>query len=667
MIKFNNLKISTKIIISVFILLVLSFVSIGYFIIKTARKTFSEEITKQIMAVVSTIEKSLDGTAKTTEFISEESIKSAYQMLSNEANSFNALLTEIYSVYYNQGEDETTLSFRISNLIIKKGFLNTGFAFAIKKDGSFAVTPKYTRGNRDNSPYVSKMLENFNGEMSYEIETEKGKEKLYAAYRYFIQLDWIVVIAVPEKELLESARVLKSKMDETVTDIIKKTKIGTTGYFYAMDLNGNLVIHPNQKFENTSIYQYDFAKDMIKNKNGVVRYKWEGKYKVVAYKYYPPKNFIIAGGFYEDEFIGTAIKRIKLIFTGASIIVVLIFIVMLRIIFKANVLNPIDKLQSHFQLIAAGDLRNTLEVKNRDEIGVIIENVNRMTEQMNSAFSRVSRATEEVASASSALSTSVNEISKGAGSQAERVSQVEVAVHEMSATIQEISHNVEGINMEINTVRSSADKGREILDETVGSINTLSESVIQTGESIKNLGTSSQQISDILRVISEIADQTNLLALNAAIEAARAGEHGRGFAVVADEVRKLAERTGNATKEIDSMIGNIQKEVGNSVRDMDKGVKLAEEGSIMVGNLKVSLMEIIDGVVNIADKISAVATAVDEQSATSQEISSTMGGIAAVASKNASIAQENFNRAEELKRCADELKAIVSNFRFKER
>lgn len=666
MFKFNNMKISTKIVLSVLILLVLSFVSIGYFIIKTSKKTFSEEIANQIMAEVSTIEKSLDGTLETAKFISEQSIKSAYQMLSNEANSFNAVLMDIYSVYAGQGEDETTLSFRVSNLIIKKEFLNTGFAFAVKKDGSFAVKPKYSKENRDNSPYINKMLENFTGEMSYEIKTEKGKETIYAAYRYFIQLDWIIVVAVPEQELLENSRTLQTKMDETITDTIKKTKIGSTGYFYAMDMKGNLVIHPNPKVENTSIYQYDFAKEMIKNKTGVVRYKWEGKDKIMAYKYYPPKDFIIAGGSYEDEFIGPTVKRVRLIFIVSSIVVVIIFMILVRIIFKVYVLNPIDRLQQHFKIISSGDLRDTIEVKNRDEIGTIIENVNDMSDQMNIAFCGVNRATEEVASASSALSISVDEISKGAGSQADRVSQVEVAVHQMSATIQEISQNVEGVTMEINTVKDSADTGRKILDDTVGSINTLSDSVIQTGESIQKLGDSSQQISEILRVISEIADQTNLLALNAAIEAARAGEHGRGFAVVADEVRKLAERTGNATKEIDAMIGNIQKEVDNSVEDMDKGVKLAEEGTIMVGNLKVSLMEIIDGVVNIADKITAVATAVDEQSATSQEISSTMADIAAVASENAAIAQENFNRSEELSKCAEDLKAIVSKFKLKE-
>ncbi|WP_168902629.1 methyl-accepting chemotaxis protein [Deferribacter desulfuricans] len=457
---------------------------------------------------------------------------------------------------------------------------------------------------------------------------------------------------------------IKNETIEKIKSVIKHTKIGKTGYYYIMDSKGVLIVHP--KLEGKSIAKYDFIQEMLHKKTGVIRYPWEGKYKIVSYTYYPEMDWIIAGGSYEDEFIGPTIKATIGTFVITSVITFFILLIILRFVFNYNINKPISELESLFSKIAQGDLTQTLKVKSKNEIGRIIEHVNNMIKQMNKALCEVSHSTKSVTSSSEALSASSNQMSAGAESQAERVSSVEVAVQEMTATITEISQNLEEVNREINLIKESAETGSKVIEETVSGIENLSDNVINSADKIKELGKASEQIGEILQVISDIADQTNLLALNAAIEAARAGEHGRGFAVVADEVRKLAERTAKATGEIDEMIRSIQNEVQSSVVQMDKGAKLAQDGSELVRNLRVSLEKIINGVLTVADKIGAVATAVEQQSATSQEIASNMAEIATISQENASIAQENYNQAEMLKELAIKLQNVVDSFKLLE-
>jgi methyl-accepting chemotaxis protein len=187
--------------------------------------------------------------------------------------------------------------------------------------------------------------------------------------------------------------------------------------------------------------------------------------------------------------------------------------------------------------------------------------------------------------------------------------------------------------------------------------------VNESATAIKELGRSSEKIGEIIGVIDDIADQTNLLALNAAIEAARAGEQGRGFAVVADEVRKLAERTTTATKEIASMIKGIQSETGNAVGSMEKGTKEVEDGKLLADKAGDALREILDGNQKLTDMIQQIATAATEQSSAAEEISKNVEQVSVTAKESATGNQQAAKAAEDLSGQAEELNRIVSQFK----
>jgi methyl-accepting chemotaxis protein len=301
----------------------------------------------------------------------------------------------------------------------------------------------------------------------------------------------------------------------------------------------------------------------------------------------------------------------------------------------------------------------------KDEVGSIGDDMNCMTANINNTLSQVKTAANDVNVNSESLSESGNTLSEAIRAQSERTANVERSIQEILTSFDEVSENIIEISSEITIIRSSAQEGQVVLDDTVKGIGNLSETVLNTSDTIDNLGESSKQIIEIVSVISDIADQTNLLALNAAIEAARAGEHGRGFAVVADEVRKLAERTVTATTEITNMTNGINMDVAKSVDDMKKGAALAKEGVELAANLQESLELIIRGVVETAGKIEAISVAIEQQNRSSKKISEDSSEIARFSKKNAEIAAGNRQQAEMLNDLAHKLLGTVEEFRLK--
>ena len=355
--------------------------------------------------------------------------------------------------------------------------------------------------------------------------------------------------------------------------------------------------------------------------------------------------------------------------TGIMMAVMVAVVGIIAYLMRKLVVTPLRGMVELTKDIAQGegDLTKRIIVNRKDEIGELARWFNAFIERIQGLIGNVVDITAKVASAAVELSATSEQMAKGVASQTSRTTQAASAIEEMSATVTEVAKNSGKAADTSRAAVGTAEQGRSAVVETIDGMRRISQSVEQTAGIVRALGQSSDQIGEIVRVIEEIADQTNLLALNAAIEAARAGEQGRGFAVVADEVRKLAERTTKATKEIGEKIRRIQNDTQGAVSAMEEGTTKVAEGVVLSNKTGDALVKVAEMVRQTSDMIQQIAVAAEEQSVTTQHMASDIETVAMVAKETSAGAGQLALASRELSGLAVSLEKHLGGFKISDK
>ncbi|GFE60465.1 methyl-accepting chemotaxis protein [Geobacter sp. AOG2] len=321
--------------------------------------------------------------------------------------------------------------------------------------------------------------------------------------------------------------------------------------------------------------------------------------------------------------------------------------------------RKVDELSS-----GAGDLTTVIQVSSDDEIGHLAVGINKLISKIHNIMAQIAQNAGALSSSADQLLTTSQKMTTGIEDAVTQTDTVATASEEMAATSGAIAANCTAAAEESDKANDFATAGAQVVEKTMEVMARIADKVRESAETIESLGSRSDQIGEIVGTIEDIADQTNLLALNAAIEAARAGEQGRGFAVVADEVRALAERTTKATHEIGKMIKAIQNETKNAVTTMEEGVREVEAGTGEAARSGEAIFEIIEQIRAVVSQVNQIATAAEQQTATTSEISGNIQRVTTVVQGAAHGAQQSADAAKQLAVLAHDLKQLVGQFKL---
>ena len=328
------------------------------------------------------------------------------------------------------------------------------------------------------------------------------------------------------------------------------------------------------------------------------------------------------------------------------------------------VVIPVEKVRDAVKQVERdNDLKLRVDYRSSDEVGEMVVAFNAMMGKLQTSFVDIRGRVKEVNDAVDNFSTAAQQVAASSASQSSSTSAMAASVEEMTVSINTVSSSAGDAQAMAQHAGEISTEGSEIIEHTALEMSTIAEIVAQASHVIQTLGEDSQQISSVVQVIKEVADQTNLLALNAAIEAARAGEQGRGFAVVADEVRKLAERTAQSTGDISTMIGKMQVSSKEAVEEMRRVVTQVESGQTLAQEAGERIHAILEESKQVSNAVTEISNALKEQSQASSDIAKHVESIAQMTDENNAAAEEAASGATRLSQLANEVGSILAQFK----
>lgn len=510
------------------------------------------------------------------------------------------------------------------------------------------------------------------------LESKIMKEKQDAT-RHIVELT-LGILEQQDAEVKAGLMTLEAAQKEAAHHV-SQLRYEKKEYLWINDLNAVCIMHPIKPELNgkdlsdmkdpkgVRIFM-EFVKVCKEKGGGFVPYMWpkpgekDPVPKISYVKTYGPWGWVVGSGIYVDD-VRKDVNTVKWLFLGLNLFVAAISLLLAYSISR-GITRTLGRVDRTLQEMSSGegDLTRRLVVERDDETGSLARSFNRFLDNMKEIVVQITRSSVEVSEAATHLNNTAASIASGTEQVALESSSVAIASEEMASTSSSIASNCAIAVQNVNRAGQSAMDGAEVVGHAVQSIQRIAVKVQESAQTVAALGTRSEQIGQIIGTIEDIADQTNLLALNAAIEAARAGEQGRGFAVVADEVRALAERTTKATKEISEMIKTIQRETGSAVCAMEEGVREVQRGTDDAASSGRALEDILAQVGGVSSQIDEISSAAKEQTSVTNEISRNLHRITDVVQETSGCAKETAASAQQMAAMAEELKRIVGRFRL---
>lgn len=461
--------------------------------------------------------------------------------------------------------------------------------------------------------------------------------------------------------------------------VLKALRYDRNDYLWVNDLQPRMVMHPmNPKLDGQDLSTYKdpdgkaLFNEMVvvaKNGGGVVAYRWpkpgasEPVHKVSYVKQFEPWGWVLGTGVYLDDLQAEFRAQVWQTAGVGAVIVVLMGVLIFLI--QRSITRPLTSTVKAMASIASGeaDLTHRLDTSGRDELSELGRHFNRFSEHLGELIRQLLTAAHSLDRHSGELGAIAAQSQRHSDTQTQQMDMLATAINEVTHAIQDVARHAEQASGEVQSAERRADQGLVSIQTSLHQTEGLSDTILQAAEVIESLAQESTQIGTVLDVIRSIADQTNLLALNAAIEAARAGEQGRGFAVVADEVRLLAQRTQKSTQEIHAMIERLQANSGAAVRVIQESRQASQHTIEQAGQASDSLEQINQTLRNLAAVNASIASATLQQSHVVEEINQSVVQVAGLAQTNATASVQTSQASQQLRGIADQLGHLLGQFK----